>query len=92
MRVGELAFANVILQSGGGQPFEVTQLRVITAYEMMHEHIHTPHAPEYQKFDNGSVEMDITTTPCKDVHNVLSTPRQAKRLKIQITTDIAEPM
>ena len=33
---------------------------------------------------------DITTTPSKDVHNVLSTPRQAKRLKIQNTADILD--
>ena len=54
--------------------------------------IHNFQAPEYQKFATGSVKMDITTTPSKDVHNVLSTPRQAKRLKIQHTADIADPM
>ena len=92
MRVGELALANVILQSDGGQPFEVMQLRAITADEMMHEKLHKFQLSEYQKFATGFVKMDITTTPSKDVHNRLSTPRQAKRLKIQHTADIAEPM
>ena len=92
MRVGELVFANVILQSDGRQPFEVMQLRAITADDMMHEKLHKFQASEYQKFATGSVKMDITTTPSKDVHNVLSTPRQAKRLKIQNTDDIADPM
>jgi len=70
MRVGELALANVILQSDGGQPFEVMQLRAITADEMMHEQLHTFQASEYQKFATGSVKMDITTTPSKDVQNL----------------------
>ena len=92
MRVGELALANVILQSGGGQPFEVMQLRAITANEMMHEKLHKFQASEYQKFATGSVKMDITTTPSNHVHNMLSTPRQAKRLKTHHTADIADPM
>ena len=92
MRVGELVFANVILQSDGRQPFEVMQLQAITADEMMHEKLHKFQASEYQKFATGSVKMDITTTPSKDVHNVLSTPRQTKRLKIQNTNEIADPM
>ena len=92
MRVGELALANVILQSNGGQPFEVMQLRAITAEEVMHEKLHRFQASEYQKFATGSVKMDITTTPSKDVQDLLSTPREAKRLKIRHTADIAEPM
>ena len=92
MRVGELVFANVILQSDGRQPFEVMQLRAITADDMMHEKLHKFQASEYQKFATGSVKMDITTTPPKDVQNLLSTPREATRLKIQHTADIADPM
>ena len=92
MRVDELAFANVILQSDGRQPFEVMQLRAITADEMMHEKLHKFQASEYQKFATGSVNMDITTTPSKDVHNILSTPRQQKRLKVQKTNEIADSM
>ena len=91
MRVDELAFANVILQSDGGQPFEVMQLRAITADEMMHEKLHKFQASEYQKFATGSVKMDITTTPSKDVQNILSTPRAANRSKIQHTADIVDP-
>ena len=90
MRVGELAFANVILQSDGRQPFEVMQLRAITADEMMHEKLHKFQASEYQKFATGSVKMDITASPSEDVHNVLSTPRPSKRLKIQNTKEIAD--
>ena len=63
MRVGELALANVILQSDGGQPFEVMQLRAITADERMHEQLHKLQASEYQTFVAGSVKMDNTTTP-----------------------------
>merc|ERR1712242_570096 len=55
MRVGELALANAILQNDGGQPFEVMQLRAITAYEMMHEKLHTVQSSEYQTFATGSV-------------------------------------
>lgn len=91
MRVGELALANVILQSDGGQPFEVMQLQAITADDLMHEKLHKFQASEYQKFATGDVKMDITTTPSKEVQNHLSTPRQAKRLKIQRTADIADP-
>ena len=35
MRVGELALANVILQSDGGQPFEVMPLQALTADDLM---------------------------------------------------------
>ena len=91
-RVAELALANVILQSDGGQPFEVMQLRAITADEMMHEKLHKFQASEYQKFATGSVKMDITTTPSKEVHDVMSTPRQAKRLRIHKTDEIAESL
>ena len=92
MRVGELALANVILQSHGVQPFEVMQLRAITADEIMYEKLHEFQASEYQKFATGSVKMDITTTPSKHVQDLLSTPRETKRLKIQHTADIADPM
>ena len=92
MRVGELALANVILQSDGKQPFEVMQLRPIIADEMMHEKLHKFQALEYQKFATGSVKLDITTSPSKDVHNLLSTPRKAKRLKIEHTADIGDPI
>ena len=85
IRVGELALANVILQSDGKQPFEVMQLQAITANEVMHEKLHRFQASEYQKFATASVKMDITTTPSKDVHKILSTPRQAKRLKVEKT-------
>ena len=81
----------VIFQSDGGQPFEVMQLRATTEDEIMHETLHKFQVSEYQKFATGSVKMHITTTPSKDVHDLLSTPRQAKRLKIQHTADIADP-
>ena len=90
MRTGELALAHVILQSDGGKPFEVMQLRAITADDMMHEKLHKFEALEYRKFATGSVKMDITSTPSKDVHDILSTPRVAKRLKIQHTQDMAD--
>ena len=70
MRVGELALTNVTVQSGGGQPFEVMQLRAITADEMMHGKLHKSQASEYQEFATGSVETDITTTPPNDVQNL----------------------
>lgn len=83
MRVGELALANVRLQSDGGQPFEVMQLQAITADDRMHEKLQRFQALEYQKFAIGDVKMDSTTTPSKEVQNHLSTPRQATRLKFQ---------
>ena len=92
MRVNELALANVILQSDGGQPFEVMQLRSITVDEQMHEKLHKFQASEYQKFVTGSVEMDITSTPSKDVQKLLSTPREAKHLKIRHTAEMADSM
>ena len=92
MRVRELALANVILQSDGGQPFEVMQLQAIAANEVMRDKLHKFQASEYQKFATGSVKMDITTTPSKDVQNLLSTPRAAKRLKIPHVADMANPM
>lgn len=90
MRVGELALANVILQSGGGQPFEVMQLQASTAYDLMHEQLHKFQVLEYQQFAIGDVNIDITTTPSKEVQSNLSTPRQTKRLKIQRTADIPD--
>ena len=92
MRGDELALANVILQSDGQKPFEVMQLRAITAEEVMHEKLHKFQALEYQKFATGGVKMDITNTPPNDVHNLLSTPRQAKRLKLQRTADMLDHM
>ena len=91
MRVGELGFANVILQNDGKQPFEVMQLQVIEAGGVMHEKLHRFQAAEYQKYATGSVQMDITTTPSKNVHDMLSTPQQAKRLKVENTDEIADP-
>ena len=70
MRVGELALANVILQSNGNQPFKVMQLRVIAADQVMRVKLHKFQASEYQKFATGSVNIDITTTPPKDVQNL----------------------
>lgn len=90
MRVGELALANVILQSDGGQPFEVMQLQAITADDLMHEQPHKLQASTYQKFATGDVKMNNTATPSKEVQNHLSTPRQAKRLKIQRTAYIPD--
>ena len=90
MRVGELALANVILQSDGGQPFEVMQLQAITTDGLMHETPHKCQALEYQQFAIGDVKMDITTTPSKDVQNHVSTPRQAHRLKIPRTANIPD--
>ena len=72
MRVGELALTNVIVQSDGGQPFEVMQLRTVTSDEMMHEKLHKFQASEYQEFATGSVEIDITTTPSKDVQHMFA--------------------
>ena len=60
MRVAELALANVILQSDGGQPFEVMQLQAITANEMMHAKLRTFQASEYPQFVGGSVKMGTT--------------------------------
>ena len=91
MRVGELAQANVMLQPNGQQPFEVMQLQAITAEVKMHEKLHRFQAAEYQKFATGSMTIDITSTPSKDVQDFLSTPRQAKRLKIERTADIGDP-
>ena len=80
MRKDEVALAKVILQSDGKQPFEVMQLRAITADEMMHEKLHKFQVSEYQKFATGSGKMDITITSSKDVQSLLPTPRQTKRL------------
>ena len=90
MRVGELAQANAILQSGGWQPFEVMQLQAITADDLMHAQLHKFQASAYQQFAIGDVKMVITTTPSMEVQNHLSTPRQATRLKIQRTADIPD--
>ena len=92
MRKDEVALAKVILQSDGKQPFEVMQLNTPLANAKMHEKLHKFQALEYKKFATSSEEMEITTTPSKHVHDLLSTPRQAKRLKIQHTADIADPM
>ena len=46
MRVGELVLTNVIVQSDGGQPFEVMHLRTIAADEMMHGELHKFQASE----------------------------------------------
>ena len=70
MRVNELAMANVILQSDGSQPFEVMQLHTIAENQTMHKKLHKFQASEYQKFATGSVKMDITTIPPKDVQNL----------------------
>ena len=78
---------HVILQSDGGQPFEIMQLRVITADEMQHEKLHKFQAAEYQKFTTGSLKLDVTNKPSPDVQNLLQTPREAKRLKVQHTAD-----
>lgn len=90
MCVGELALANVILQSDGGQPFEAMQLQAITADDLMHEQRHKFQALAYQKFATGDAKMGITTTPYKEVQNHVSTPRQTKRLKMQRTADIPD--
>ena len=89
MRVGELALANVILQSDGKQPFEVMLVRAITAEETYHEKLHKFEASEYQKLVTGSNHVEIMTTPCKKVQELLSTPRDRKRLRVQTTNDMS---
>ena len=54
------------------------QLRAITADEMMHEKLHKFQVSEYQKFATGSVKMDITASPSKDVHNVFVNTSSSK--------------
>ena len=92
MRKNEVALAKVILQSDGKQPFEVMQLNTPLANEMMHQKLHKFQVLEYKKFATSSEEMESTTTPSKHVHDLLSTPRQVKRLKIENTDDIKESM
>ena len=92
MRINDVALANVILQSDGKQPFEVMQLHVITSEQEMHQKLHKFEASQYQKFATGSETIDVTNTPSKEVQDLFSTPRQAKRLKIQHTLDIEDRM
>ena len=92
MRVDEVALAQVILQSNGAQPFEVMQLRPITGEEQLHQQLHKFEASQYEKFATHSDTMDLTNTPSKRVHDLFSTPRQPKRLKIQHTLEIEDRM
>ena len=87
MRLGELAMASVILQSDGGQPFEVMQLRVLTDNELQHEKLHTFQAAEYQKYMTSALKLEVTKRPSDDVQKLLQTPRETKRLKLQLTAD-----
>ena len=92
MHINDLALANVILQSNGSQPLEVMQLHVITSDQEMHQKLHKFEASQYQKFATGSESIEVTNTPSKEVQDLFSTPRQAKRLKIQHTLDIEDRM
>jgi hypothetical protein len=87
MRVRELAMASVILQSDGGQPFEVMQLRVLTDNELQHEKLHKFQAAEYQKYMTSALKLEVTKRPSDDVQKLLQTPRETKRLKLQLTAD-----
>ena len=88
LRVGELALANVILQSNGKQPFEVMLVRAITAEETHHEKLHKFEASEYQKLVTGSNHVEIMTTTSKKVQELLTTPRDRKRLRVQNTNEM----
>ena len=68
------------------------QLRAITAdqHKGSLAKLHKFEASEYQKFATGSTKMNITNSPSKDVQNILSTPREHKRLKVQHTADMEE--
>ena len=90
MRVNELVLANVILQNDGKHPLEVMQLRMITANQQTHEQLHRYQVNQYKKCVTGSVPMEIMTTPCKDVQELLATPRDRKRLKVQHTNEMIE--
>ncbi len=87
MRVGELAVACVILQSDGSQPFEVMQLNVITDNVVQHEKLYKFQAAEYQKFIRSRLQLDVASKPSRDVQQLLLTPRETKRLKVQHTAD-----
>ncbi len=87
MRVGELAVACVILQSDGSQPFEVMQLNVITDNVVQHEKLYKFQAAEYQKFIRSRLQLDVAGKPSRDVQQLLLTPRESKRLKVQHTAD-----
>ena len=91
LRENDLVLANVILQSDGKQPFEVNELQIVDAGKAAtHEKLQKFQGAEYQKFVIRPGNTEITTTPSKEVHDLFSTPRQAKRLNIQHTGDIAE--
>ena len=92
MRKDELALVKVILQSNGKQPFEVMGLNTPLANATMHQKLHKFQVLEYNKFATSSEEMENTTTPSKHVHELLSTPRPVKRLKIEHTDEIRESM
>ena len=92
MRVGGLAQACVILQSDGGQPFEIMQLHVITENEVQHEKLPTCQAAEYQKFTRSSQQLDIKKRPPPEMQKIVQdTPRKAKRLKVEDINDV-EPI
>ena len=85
--VGDVVLAFIGLQSDGNQPFEVQQMRSLSANASQFEKLFKFQVNEYQKWISDSKQIVDEKRPCADIQDLLNAPVERKRLRLQKTSD-----
>ena len=87
INVGEKLLAFIGLQGDGTQPFEIQQMRVLTSNGAQFEKLFKFQLAEYQKWMLGTHTLSDEKRPCSEVQDLLKSPSDRKRLRMQTTLD-----
>ena len=87
INVGEVVLAFIGLQSDGNQPFEIQQMRALTSNAAQFEKLFKFQVAEYQKWMLDSQLIPDEKRPCSEVQDLLKSPSDRKRLRMQRTFD-----
>ena len=85
--VGDVVLAFIGLQSDDNQPFEVQQMRSLSANASQFEKLFKFQVNEYQKWISDSKQIVDEKRPCADIQDLLNAPVERKRLRLQKTSD-----
>ena len=87
VHVREKLLAFIGLQGDGTQPFEIQQMRVLTSDAAQFEKLFKFQLAAYQKWMLGTQTLPDERRPCSEVQDLLKSPSDRKRLRLQNTSD-----
>jgi hypothetical protein len=87
INVGDKFLAFIGLQSDGSQPFEILQMRVLHSNAAQFEKLFKFQLAEYEKWMLGTQVLPDEKRPCSEVQDLLKSPSDRKRLRMQNTLD-----